>query len=138
MANKYSSVYADVYSIFGAGAWTSENIKTFPENFTGSSIGNEYIRVAIVSGGSLDNVNPPRSVSGQLLIDIFVPAGAGLARSNQIADKLDSYLAGKLMQTTGNGSTQLGSSSLTNLGNDAANPSLYRSIYSIPFNYFGK
>jgi hypothetical protein len=134
--NKYSSLYKDVYSIFGAIGWMTEGIKTVPENFVGSSIGNTYVRVAIVASGQTV-VNPPRSVAGQLMIDIFIPAGGGSNETTRIADKLDDYLAGKTIKTNDGGSTQLGYSNLVSMGNDKANPSLYRSSYSIPFNYYG-
>lgn len=135
--NKYTAVFEDIYSIFGAVGWLAENIKTFPDNYVGASVGNEYLRVSIVPSGNL-SVNPPLSVSGQLIIDIFIPAGSGLKRLTTIADRLDTYLAGKTVTTSLSGSTQLKTSALSLLGNDRDNPSLYRGSYSISFNYFGK
>lgn len=134
--SKYESLYADIYSIFATPAWKVEDIVTIPENFTGSEIGSEFIRINIITSG-LNVVNIPKSSSGQLIIDIFASAGIGLSRTTEIADKLDSYLAGRSIKTTSNGLTQFGSSTLTSNGNDKANPSLYRSTYSISFNYYG-
>lgn len=133
---KYTDLKADIYSIFASAAWVLENIKTFPGNYVNSTA-TEFVRVAVIASG-LSNVNPPRSASGQLIIDIFVPAGVGEGRLDAIADKLDKYLAGKSIETTLGGNTQLGSSSLNIVGNDGVNPGLYRGSYSISFNYFGK
>lgn len=133
---KYSSLQSDIFSIFGTIGWKTEGVFTMPSNFVASDAGDEYIRVSIVANGD-NKANPLNSVSGQLLIDIFTPAGFGPNRTNLIADKLDKYLAGKLIQTTSGGNTQLAGSTLALLGNDSANPSLYRSIYTIVFNYFG-
>ena len=133
--NKYESLNKDIFSIFAASTWVAENIKTFPENFTGA--GTEYIRVGIVAS-SYDKKGSQSSAFGQLIIDIFFPAGAGNARAIYIADKLDTYLVGKTLVGSNNGNTQMGTSTLTYLGNDKADPSLYRASYSISFNYFGK
>ena len=133
--NKYASLEGDIYSIFSSLAWKSENIITIPDNYAVTAA--EYIRVSIVTGG-YSIVNIPRSCSGQLIIDIFTPAGAGLKRTTEIADRLDTYLAGKSIETSVSGSTQFGTSTFSPRGNDTANPSLYRSIYSVSFNYYGK
>lgn len=134
--SKYTSLEADVFSIFASAEWQAEGIKTFPGNFTGSIVGNEYIRVSLVASNE-NNANIPRSVAGVLMIDIFIPAGQGPARAAAIADTLDKYLAGKNLKTTSYGNTQFSSSSLSPRGHDSANPSLFRSVYSIPFNFFG-
>jgi len=126
--DKYSSLYQAIYSIFATNGWKAEAIPTFPTNFVGSGV-DEYIRISIVASGDADI----KSATGQVIIDIFYPAGGGSLRAITIADKLDKYLAGK----TVNSAIQFFSSTLTEIGNDTANASLYRSKYSIPFNYFG-
>ena len=134
---KYTALAADVYSVFATPSWLAENIATGPDNYKGLSGSDEYIRVSILPTG-ISQVNIPRSSSGQLIIDIFVPAGEGLKRMNLIADKLDLYLAGKSISIGVDGLTQFGASSLNPIGNDPVNASLYRGSYSISFNYFGK
>jgi hypothetical protein len=135
MSGKYEALYSDVFSIFSIAPWTNENISTYPENFVGDG-GNEYIRVSILPSGFTDT-NSIKSVSGQILIEIFFPAGSGPQRGRQIADRLDAYLAGKLRTGTTGRTTQLFSSTLVSKGNDSDNPALYRMLYSIPFNHFG-
>lgn len=130
---KYSNLLDDVYSVFGTNEWSGESILTFPENFTGNVPGKEYIRVHILPNGEGINL---QSVSGQVIIDIFVPAGGGPSRVSTIADRLDIYLVGKSINT-GSGVTQFQNSSLSNFGPDKANGGLFRSMYSISFNYFG-
>lgn len=133
---KYSALQGDVFSVFGAVAWKNEAIPTVPSNFVATDIGTTYIRVSIVAN-HVGSMHPLGSVSGQLLIDIFTPAGFGPSATNLIADKLDEYLVGKLIKTTDMGQSQFASSTLAMLGSDAANPSLHRSLYTIPFNHFG-
>jgi hypothetical protein len=130
---KYASLFTDVFSIFNAALWKAESIKTFPANFITVDPGNEYIRVSIIPSGRGIN---QKSASGLLLIDIFISAGDGPSRAGFIADKLDAYLVGKSI-ATGSNSTQMLTSSLSFVGVDSDNPSLYRANYSIPFNYFG-
>jgi hypothetical protein len=134
--SKYGDLHADIYSIFGSPTWAAESIGTYPDNFVGTNVGNEYIRVSIIASGR-SRANPLKSASGQLIIDIFTLAGAGTKRMAFIADKLDAYLVGKSVATTSGGTTQLMESSLASQGIDKANPALYRASYSIPFNYFG-
>ena len=132
--DKYSSVFKDVYSVFATIGWSTEGVKTFPSNFVGSVANDTYIRVNVIPSGNGANW---RSVSGLVMIDIFVPAGGGTQLIAQIADKLDKYLAGQSFNSTANGKTSFNASTLSVLGNDKDNPSLYRASYSIPFNYFG-
>jgi len=133
--NKYSSLQGDIFSVFKSNAWIANSIPTFPSDFVGSVSGN-YIRVSILA--SNDNiVNPPKSVSGQVIIEIFVKAGSGPSITATIADTLDTFLSGKHFTTTANGSTQFGTSTLDNGRNDKDNPSLYCTSYSIPFNFYG-
>jgi hypothetical protein len=129
---KYANLEKDVFSIFATNSWKSHNIKTFPANYL--TAGDEYIRVNILpNGAGINRV----SVSGILLIDIFVPKGQGPNKVSLIADKLDEYLVGKSPKTELNATTQLFNSSLATLGIDPDNPTLYRAQYSIQFSYFG-
>lgn len=133
---KYTSLQSDVFSIFNANAWKAENIPTIPSNFSPPDPLSSYIRVTIVPGttSKADNLN---SVSGQLMIDIFTATGLGPSITHAIADKLDTYLVGKSVSTLVGSTTQLLGSTLSPPMSDSANPSLSRSIYTIPFNYFG-
>lgn len=131
---KYEAAIKDVLAVFSTVAWNAENIKTFPENYVGVDSGDKYIRVHVLpSGPGLNRV----SVTGQVLIDIFTPAGKGPLDAVLIADRLDAHLVGKSSQI-GDCSLQFQSaSSMTHNGADKGNPALYRSTYVISFNYFG-
>ncbi len=132
---KYSDNQSDIFSVFDATAWKAESIPTFPADYSGDDIPDgERIRVSIIASGP--GVNKT-SVSGTLIIDIFTSAGAGPARQNFIADRLDAYLENRTIQTKSGGNTQLRSSALQPLGQDRDNPSLSRASYEIPFNFFG-
>lgn len=132
--DKYSVVTQDILSIFGSNAWKSEGIKTFPANFVAIEPGNEYVRVTVIPGGRGIN---HRSLSGVLILDIFIPAGNGQKRASFIADKLDGHLACKTLSSSTTYSIQCSQSVLTFSGKDADNPTLYRATYTIPFNLFG-
>lgn len=131
---KYANLEKDVFSVFSASNWVAENIKTYPNNFLAINAGNEYIRVLVIPNSNGINL---RSVSGVLIIDIFISAGSGPNKASLIADKLDLYLVGKSKTTGLNNITQFKNSTLSHVGVDKDNPSLYRSTYTIPFNYFG-
>jgi hypothetical protein len=131
---KYEDLTKDVLGVFGSPSWIAENIKTYPGNYIGVSAGDRYIRVHVLAGGGGIN---RKSVSGQVLIDIFTPAGKGPTASTLIADKLDAYLVGRSKKLT-NGAIQfVSASSLVHKGADKANSALYASSYAVSFNYFG-
>jgi hypothetical protein len=131
---KYADLDSDIFSVFGSQSWQDENIKTFPSNIIESNAGDEYIRVQILPSGSGVNLD---SVAGIMIIQIFISAGKGPSRASFIADKLDKYLVGKSLTTSGNGVTQFQNSSVKPDGIDKDNSLLYRSSYTIYFNYFG-
>ena len=137
--SKYASLHENVYPIFGTDQWKAEKIQTFPVNHTGKPIGKprvntsgEYIRVSVIPSGNSLNI---RSISGVLMIDIFTKAGNGPNRYYSIADKLDTYLVGRSLNTTQGKTVQLFSSMLQPSGLDKDDPTLFRTTYSIPFNY---
>lgn len=130
---KYIKTQGDVFSIFGSEIWKSENIPTYPPNFIALNKADKYIRVSVIANGPGLNIN---STSGVLIIDIFTPAGSGPNESMLIADRLDSYLAGKTI-TIGQASTQLFASSLGESKRDLANSNLSMTPYTIPFKHFG-
>ena len=131
---KYANVQSAVFSVF-TGVWTTEGVKTFPQDSVISAGIEEFLRVSIVASGPGLNF---KSVSGVILVEIFTPSGKGPNRATVLADKLDIYLSGKTFTDGSGNATQLFSSGLVNNGLDADNPRLARSTFSIPFNYYGK
>ena len=131
---KYAVVQGDIFSVFDAAGWQAENIKTYPQNHIPINPSSEWIRVSIVPSSFLSTLD---SLSGQLIIDIFTSAGNGPKRPFEIADILDQYLTGKYLTTGGSGATQFLNSTMGGGALDIDNPSLYRSIYTISFNYTG-
>ena len=130
---RYDALYRDIYSIFSSTNWIAEGIATFPNNYTQTDMPTEFIRVSVVASGESNVLQK----SGQLMIDIFFPTGGGEMRAIQIADKLDTYLANKVVAMSEGSNTQFMSSSLTSMGVDRDNASLYRHLYTLPFNYYG-
>lgn len=131
---KYEATEINVFSVFDSAEWKAEAIKTYPTNFIAVNPGNEYIRVNIIPSGKGVNLV---SLSGVIIVDIFTSAGNGPRRTSTIADKLDRYLVGKSLETVNGATLQLKNSTLALVGVDPDNTSLYRSIYTIPFNLFG-
>lgn len=131
---KYANVQADIFSIFSDNTWKAENIKSYPTNSVAVNSGNEFIRINIIPSGAGINLS---SISGILIIDIFTSAGSGPNRATLIADRLDSYIVGKSLSTVNGIVTQFLNSSMDYIGRDPDNVSLFRSAYSIPFNYYG-
>ena len=129
---KFVGVEDDIFSIFAGNAWKANGIATIPSNFTSDA--SEFVRISVLANGSGVNL---KSLSGILMADIFTAAGEGPRRSSVIADMLSLALDGKSINTQGNSVTQFGSSALTHRGLDSDNPTLHRSTFSIPFNYFG-
>lgn len=134
---KFADISSLIFSIFGTTEWQSESIVTHPSNFTGSVSGNEYIRVSVLTANSKLGYTNLNSMVGQIVIEIFTKAGEGPSRPDQIADVLDKYLVGKSF------SSQLGtlqtSASLKVQGKiDSANPALFKTLYTVNLNYFGK
>lgn len=131
---KYHDALFSIFSIFETPEWKTENIKTFPANFNLKNTSDRFVRIDVIPFGRGLNL---RSVSGILAVDIFTPAGSGPKESLLIADALDKFLVGKTIETPPRGSVQLLNSSYANRGVDVANPTLSKSVYSIPFNFYG-
>jgi hypothetical protein len=130
---KYTALQNDIFSVFDSPTWEAEAIKTYPSDFVAANPGTEFVRVSTTLG-TTDLRDD--SVQGLLSIDIFTPAGFGPKRSNEIADKLDKYLAKRSYSLTTGGNTQFELSSLQAMGKDPDNPSLSRSRYQIPFKFY--
>lgn len=77
------------------------------------------------------------SLSGIIIVDIFIAAGQGQKRQFLIADELEKFLAGKSIVTGLDKRTQFFEGSVSALKPDADNKSLLRSSYTIPFKHFG-
>ena len=137
--NKYAEMHSAVHSVFDSAAWKAEGIATIPSNFPQPSNPTaaarlSFIRVSLVPGSRGVNLN---SASGQIIIDIFTPAGEGPLPAARIADKLDKYLVGKKFSTS-SGTVQCFDSSYNETGLDSVNPALARAKYSVSMSFFGE
>jgi hypothetical protein len=129
---RYTALDNDIFSVFGSAGWLSENIPTYPDNFVAAT-GGKYVRICVIPGNSGVNIN---SLSGVLMVDIFVSVGS-VTDTSSIADALDTHLLGRSVTLVSGAVTQFLSSFLGKGSKDSDNPSLFRTTYSIPFNYFG-
>jgi hypothetical protein len=130
--NRYGNLATGVFPIFGTAEWKAEKIRTFAVNHIGVNTSDEHIRVSVIPSGTSVNI---KSISGVLIIDIFTKAGNGPNRFFTIADRLDTYLVGQSKRPVEGISVQFFSSALQTNGLDKDDPTLFRTTYSIPFNY---
>jgi len=129
---RYRQTQDAIFQVFATPAWKSENIVTLPTNFTIPSGVDEFIRVNILPAGR--GVNRI-SASGLVIINISIRDGKGPTRAVDIADKLNSYLESKTLNTS-TGTVQFSSSTFSLQGRSETNNfSVFE--YSIPFNFFG-
>ena len=131
---KYLNLEQDVFQIIEQKLKTEQDLKVYPSNYLALNSGNKFLRCSIIPSGKGINLN---SVSGLLIIDIFTPVGVGPRDATLIADILDQELAGKSINSVNNNVTQFMGSTFVHVGVDSANPSLFRSNYTVPFNFFG-
>lgn len=131
----YSSLKDDIYGVFASPTWASTGYKAYPANYNGTvDTSNTFIRVSILPGkASLGAFSFQKTFSGLLILSIFVKAGKGDKDLFTVADALDSFFQGK---TLTNG-TQFGPSTISTLGLDPVDNSLYRGDYSINFKAYG-
>ena len=126
----YEKINRSILAIFGGTEWTSNGVKTVPENFVlNDDALDEFVRLHVIVSGYGPNIV---SKSGMLMVDIFTPAGIGPSRPFVIAGLLDSVLASKSFSMDGI-TTQFRQSSVANAGRDTANTALNLAQYSLPF-----
>ena len=131
--NKYTETYKGIFSIFGTQEWLLKDIQTVPFNYSTVTT-DTYIRVNIIASGEGINLS---STSGQVIIEIYTPAGQGPLGSAVIADSLDQFLVGKTVDCPLGGRVQFLKSGISIRGLDTANPALYKTMYVIPFSFYG-
>ncbi len=131
---KFASLEKDIFDLIEANKAAFSSFKIYPSNFVSVNPGNKFLRVTVIPTGPGINL---KSVSGILSVDIYLPVGEGPRNTSLTADQIDTYLVGKSYSTSGNGTLQFGNSSLAPGSIDRDSPSLYRSTYTIPFNFYG-
>lgn len=132
----FSKIKQDIYAVFANNLWKNNGIKVYPDNYQGN-IGatKPFIRMTIIPGSArFSSFHLKKELSGRLILSIFVDNKKGETELYSVADIIDDHFQGK---TLTNG-TQFGPSSITPLGIDNANSSLYRGDYSITFKSYGE
>lgn len=129
--SKYVNLEQSLFNIFNG--WTEE-IKIFPDNYENDEALDTFLRFSILPMSTGINL---KSLAGVIIVDIFTPSGSGPRMSSTLADTLDSYLLGKSIESEF-ANTQFGSSTLKPLGKDKDDPTLFRTQYIIPFNFYGE
>ena len=123
-----SQMLTAVEGLFASTAWTSNNIKAFPANYQGEIDSDEWIRVSVLPFSS-ELAYQDVIANGQIVCNIFVPAGAGMKRAYQIADLLKTLLDQEVIS----GYLQTTNSFITNIGIDPKDAGLYNVDYTVNF-----
>jgi hypothetical protein len=123
-----SQMLTAVEGLFASTAWTSNNIKAFPANYQGEIDSDEWIRVSVLPFSS-ELAYQDVIANGQIVCQIFVPAGAGMKRAYEIADLLKTLLDQEVIS----GYLQTTNSFITNIGIDPKDAGLYNVDYTVNF-----
>lgn len=123
-----SQMLTAVEGLFASTAWTSNNIKAFPANYQGEINSDEWIRVSVLPFSS-ELAYQDVIANGQIVCQIFVPAGAGMKRAYEIADLLKTLLDQEVIS----GYLQTTNSFITNIGIDPKDAGLYNIDYTVNF-----
>jgi len=123
-----SQMLTAVEGLFASTAWTSNNIKAFPANYQGEINAEEWVRISVLPFSS-ELAYQDVIANGQIVCNIFVPAGAGMKRAYQIADLLKTLLDIKVIS----GYLQTTNSFITNIGIDPKDAGLYNVDYTVNF-----
>lgn len=123
-----SQMLTAVEGLFASTAWTSNNIKAFPANYQGEIDADEWVRVSVLPFSS-ELAYQDVIANGQIVCQIFVPAGAGMKRAYQIADLLKTLLDQEIIS----GYLQTTNSFITNIGIDPKDAGLYNIDYTVNF-----
>lgn len=123
-----SQLLTAVEGLFASSAWTANNIKAFPANYQGEINAEEWIRVSVLPFSS-ELAYQDVIANGQIVCQIFVPAGAGMKRAYEIADMLKTLLDQKVIS----GYLQTTNSFITNIGIDTKDAGLFNLNYTVNF-----
>jgi hypothetical protein len=123
-----SQMLTAVEGLFASTAWTSNNIKAFPANYQGEIDSDEWVRVSVLPFSS-ELAYQDVIANGQIVCNIFVPAGAGMKRAYQIADLLKTLLDQEVIS----GYLQTTNSFITNIGIDTKDSGLFNVNYTVNF-----
>jgi hypothetical protein len=123
-----SQLLTAVEGLFASTAWTSNNVKAFPANYQGEINADEWIRVSVLPFSS-ELAYKDIIANGQIVCQIFVPAGAGMKRAYEIADMLKTLLDQEVIS----GYLQTTNSFITNIGIDTKDSGLFNVNYTVNF-----
>tara|TARA_B100000965_G_C19499106_1_gene716605 strand:+ start:349 stop:741 length:393 start_codon:yes stop_codon:yes gene_type:complete len=123
-----SQLLTAVEGLFASTAWTTNNIKAFPANYQGEIDADEWVRVSVLPFSS-ELAFKDVIANGQIVCQIFVPAGAGMKRAYEIADMLKVLLDQEVIS----GYLQTTNSFITNIGIDTKDSGLFNVNYTVNF-----
>ena len=130
----YENLLNDIYNVFASNEWKAENLRIFPESYTGDTGSVPYLTLSIApSRSEFSSFGANKKLSGFIIVSIHVDTKSGDIQLYDIADRLDSFLQAKLLDKN----TQFQTSHLIIRGIDPSNPSIYRGDYFVSFKNYG-
>jgi len=131
----FEHLRSDIYGVFATPAWNALGVAAYPDNYQGAIATDSFVKLHIIPGTPVfDSYALKKSLSGAVIISIYVKAGKGDKEIFSIGDSIDGFFQGKTLQ---NG-TQFGPSTINVLGLDRDDPSLYRGDHMITFKIIGE
>jgi hypothetical protein len=128
---KFNYITETIFGIFGSSLWTTLAVPTYPQNFVNDDKLDEFVRVSVITDAGI--VTPSSSI-GLIKVEIYTPAGQSIDRAVVISDLLNQMLENKTI-----GSIQFSDPALVHLDSSIQeeDPTLFKSLYSITFKYYG-
>ena len=122
-------IQRDIELVFSSPEWTSKNIEVVPDGFELLGEGIKFF----ISYDARSFYYGGYGVTGRMTLSIYVEAGRGQTRANEIAEDLNAVFQGRILSPN---QTQTGPSTLVWYGVDPDNHSLARAEYSLPFSKY--
>ena len=127
---RLESITSDIFSIFGSLEWTTLGIPTYPQNFVNNDSLDEFVRVSFAIGPGASSVTASQ---GLMKVEIYTPVGQSIDRAVEIGENLNN-----LFERLTIGGLQFMHPELSHTNQEfEEDPTLFRSLYSISFNYYG-
>ena len=109
---------------------TLNGINFYPANYQGKISGTEWVRLNVFPGNS-ELLYRGLRIYGQIVFNIFVPAGNGMIKSTEIADKINSVFGRQIIS-----GIQTTNSFITTIGIDPVDKGLFRLDLTVNFNNY--
>ena len=128
----YSELLTSFDTVFASNEWALESINTFPANFYPNNLPDEFIKYEVLPAGKGEQeYGEVNYKAGLFIAQIYTQANRGPKRIYELASAIETQFSRSFL-----GSTQTYDGTLTIVGIDKDDTSLFRADYSLTFNSF--